>query len=138
MCDDYVELHRFLGKFSSASIIIKSVADGIYDDLISKVPDNYRERSNLVAKVIYEYKKSMNEKIEDYYNRAPLDDRKEYMIWVTENCPKEIQGYLRQKYLKLEYHVLKTCYVNITKYKKINEMGLEQTYAALFADLEET
>lgn len=136
-CDDYVELHRVLNKFSSVNTIIKSIADSMYDDLISKVPDNYKERLNRAAKVIYEYMKSMNEKIEDYYSRAPKEDRKEYMIWVTENCPKEIQGYLRQKYLNGEYHVLKTCYFNSTKYKKINEMGLEQTYAALFADLEE-
>ena len=136
-CDDYVELHRVLNKFSSVNTIIKSIADGMYDDLISKVPDNYKERLNRIAKVIYEYKKSMNEKIEDYYSKAPKEERKEYMIWVTENCPIEIQGYLRQKYLNGEYHVLKTCYVNSTKYKKINEMGLEQTCDALFADLEE-
>lgn len=109
----------------------------MYDDLISKVPDNYKERLIRIAKVIYEHKKSMNEKIEDYYSKAPKEERKEYMIWVTENCPIEIQGYLRQKYLNGEYHVLKTCYVNSTKYKKINEMGLEQTCDALFADLEE-
>ena len=136
-CDDYVELHRVLNKFSSVNIIIKSIADSMYDDLISKVPDNYKEKLNRVAKVIYEYMQSMNEKIEDYYSKAPKEDRKEYMIWVTENCPKEIQGYLRQKYLNGEYHVLKTCYVNSTKYRKINEMALEPTCAALFADLEE-
>lgn len=61
----------------------------MYDDLISKVPDNYKERLNRVAKVIYEYMKSMNEKIEDYYSKVPKEDRKEYMIWVTENCIKE-------------------------------------------------
>ncbi len=135
-CDDYVELHRVLNKLSSVNVVIKNIADGTYDDLISKVPENYKERVNRVAKVIYQYLRSMKEKIEDYYSKAPKDDRKKYMIWVTENCPKEIQGYMRQKYLKNEYHVLKTCYANGTKYKKINEMGLEQKYAALFAELE--
>lgn len=136
-CDDYVELHRVLNKFTSVNAIIKSIADGMYDDLISKVPYNYKERLNRVAKVIYEYMKCMNKKIEDYYKKAPKENRKGYMIWVTENCPKEVQGYLRQKYLNGEYHVLKTCYANNTKYKKINEMGLEHTYAALFDELEE-
>lgn len=136
-CDDYVELHRVLNRFSSINTIIRNIADGTYDDLISKVPENYRERINRAAKIIYDYMKNMNERIEAYFNKAPKEDRKEYMIWVTNNCPKEIQGFLRQKYLKEEYHVLKTCYANSTKYKKINEMGLEQTYTALFADLEE-
>lgn len=135
-CDDYVNLHRVLNKFSSANAIIKSIADGMYDDLISKVPYNYRERINRIAKVIYDYMKDMNEKIEKYYNMAPKEDRKAYMIWVTENCPKEIQGYLRQKYLNAEYHVLKTCYVNTTRYKKVNEMGLNQINTALFEELE--
>jgi hypothetical protein len=35
------------------------------------------------------------------------------------------------------YYVLKTCYVNGTKYKKINELELEQTYEAWFDNLEE-
>ncbi|HHV30305.1 MAG TPA: hypothetical protein GXX73_12085 [Clostridium sp.] len=135
-CDDYVNLHRVLIKFSSVNAIIKSIADGMYDDLISKVPYNYKQRINCVARLIYDYMKNMNQKIEAYYSIAPKEDKKVYMIWVTENCPKEVQGYLRQKYLNGEYHVLKTCYVNSIKYKKISEMGLEQTYAALFDGLE--
>lgn len=135
-CDDYVNLHRALSKFSSVNAIIKSIADGMYDDLISKVPYNYKQRINCVARLIYDYMKNMNQKIEAYYSIAPKEDKKVYMIWVTENCPKEVQGYLRQKYLNGEYHVLKTCYVNSIKYKKISEMGLEQTYAALFDGLE--
>ncbi|WP_010245611.1 T4 RnlA family RNA ligase [Acetivibrio cellulolyticus] len=136
-CDDYVQLHRVLNRFSSVNTIIKNIADGTFDDLISKVPENYLGRINQVAKLIYEYMKNTNKNIEDYYIKAPKQDRKEYMVWVTNNCPKEIQGYLRQKYLNKEYHVLKTCFMNSTKYRKLNEMGLEGTYSALFEDLEE-
>lgn len=135
-CDDYVELHRVLNQFSSVNTIIKNIADGTYDDLISKVPENYTGRINQVAKIIYEYVKNINKKIADNYNKAPKQDRKEYMVWVTNHCPKEIQGYLRQKYLNEDYYILKTCYANSTKYKRINEMGLEETYSALFTDLE--
>ncbi len=136
-CDDYVELHRVLNKFSSVNTIIKCIADCTYDDLISKVPENYKERVNKVGKVIYDYMKSMNENIDAYYGKAPKEDRKGYMLWVNDNCPKEIQGYLRQKYLNMDYHVLKTCYANSVKYKKLKEMGLEQRYSTLPEDLEE-
>jgi T4 RnlA family RNA ligase len=135
-CDDYVKLHKVLNSFSSVNAIIKNIADGTYDDLISKVPHNYKDRINRIAKLIYDYMKSMNDEIEAYYKKAPKEDRKEYMIWVTENCPKKIQGYLRQKYLNGDYHVLKTCYGNSTKYKKINEIGLDSMHAVLFDDLE--
>ncbi len=114
--------------------IIKSIADGVYDDLISKVPENYRERLNRIARVIYGYTKSMKEKIEDYYAKAPKEDKKEFMIWVNDNCPKEIQGCVRQKYLSGEYDILKTCYNNNIRYKRISELALDQK---LFADLEE-
>ncbi len=135
-CDDYVDLHRVLNRFSSVNTIIKCIADNTYDDLISKVPDNYIDRINKIAKYIYGYMNSMNEKIEMYYKKAPIDDRKEYMIWVTVNCPVEIQGYMRQKYLGAEYHVLKTCYLKSTKYKKLHEMGLEEELFAFSDELE--
>lgn len=136
-CDDYVQLHRVLNKFSSVNTVIKSIADGTYDDLLSKVPENYTGRIRKIARLIYEYMKNINEAIDHYYLKAPVNDKKEYMVWVTNNCPKEIQGYLRQKYLKKEYHALKTCFANSIKYKKISEMGLEDKYFALFEDLEE-
>lgn len=136
-CDDYVQLHRVLNKFSSVNTIIKNIADGTFDDLISKVPENYTGRINQVAKLIYEYVKNTTKNIEDCYLKAPKQDRKEYMLWVTNNCPKEIQGYLRQKYLNKEYHILKTCFMNSTKYKKLNEIGLEETNSALFEELED-
>jgi T4 RnlA family RNA ligase len=132
-CDDYVNLHRVLNKFSSVNTIIKNVADNTFDDLISKVPHNYRKRIESVAKLIYGYMKSLNDKIEEYYKKAPKNGRKEYMIWVTANCPIEIQGYMRQKFLEVEYHVLKTCYLNSTRYKKVHEMGLEEALS-VFTD----
>lgn len=134
-CDDYVDLHRVLNKFSSANTIIKNIADNTFDDLISKVPDNYRERIKCIAKHIYGYMKFMNDKIEDYYKKAPKDERKGYMIWVSQNCPLEVQGYMRQKFLGSEYHVLKTCYLNSTKYKKLHEMGLEEILSAYTDDM---
>ncbi|MCX7746916.1 MAG: hypothetical protein N2645_08500 [Clostridia bacterium] len=136
-CDDYVDLHRVLNKFSSVNTIIRNIADDTYDDLIGKVPENYRDRVRRIAKVIYTYRNNINEKIEDYYTKAPKEDRKEYMTWVTNHCPKEIQGYLRKKYLNEDYHVLKTNYIKSTKYKNLSELGLDHECSALFNDREE-
>jgi len=125
-CDDYVQLHRVLNKFSSINTVIKAIADNTYDDLLSKLPDNYRDRINTIAAIIFDYIRKTNEKIEEYYENAPKEDKKEYMVWVTDNCPVDIRGYLRQKYLNVDYNILKTSYVRSTRYKKANEMGIDQ------------
>jgi T4 RnlA family RNA ligase len=136
-CDDYVQLHKVIDGFSSVNTIIKSIADDTFDDLISKVPLNYKEKIIQTANSIYEYMRITKEKIEEYYEKAPKKDRKEYMIWVNNNCPKDIQGYLRQKYLNAEYHILKTSYASSTKYKKMNEIGMGHEQFNLLEDIEE-
>lgn len=136
-CDDYVQLHRVLGSFSSANTVIRNIADGTFDDLISKVPENYKERLTILARAIYDYVGNMNRKIDEHYSRALKADRKEYMIWVTENCPKEIQGYMRQKYLGQDFNVLKTCYKESTKYRKLSEIDLDGLSQAAIDDLED-
>ncbi|MFZ5989305.1 MAG: T4 RnlA family RNA ligase [Bacillota bacterium] len=135
-CDDYVSLHKILNKLSSVNVIIQSIADDTYDDLLSKVPENFKGRVTSVAKAILEYVKATNEKINDYYIRAPKGDKKEFMIWITQNCPKGIQGYLRQRYLNKDWHVLKTCYGKSVKYKKIRELGIDMSEQNLFDDFE--
>lgn len=133
-CDDYVYVHRILDKVSSINIVIQSIAEDKYDDLISKIPDKYRERINCIAREIFNYVKETEKEIIKSYNTAPKDDRKTFMIWVDENVPKNIRGYVRSKFLNSEYSLLKK---KGNGYKKLNELGINIDYSALFINGEE-
>lgn len=132
-CDDYVHLHRLLDKFSSINVIIENIAESRFDDMISKVPDNYKDRIQRVANKIIDYVNKTNEDVVEYYNKAPKTNKKEFMIWVNNNCPKEIQSYVRCKYLDTPFNVLKK---GLIGYKKLSELGIAESYSALFANME--
>jgi len=119
-CDQYVEMHRMLDKISSVNVIIKSIAEDKFDDLISKIPDNYKEKSINIANQVFNYITNMKKKTNEYYNLAPQTSKKDFMIWVDNNIPKEFRGYLRNKYLNIEFNFLK----NNNSYKKAKDIGI--------------
>lgn len=129
-CDDYVNIHRMLDRLSSINVIIQSIANNTYDDLISKIPFSYRKRVDNIADVIFNYVIETKKVIEKYYDKAPKGDKKEFMVWVEKNVPKEYKKYLREKYLYGEYNVLKS---RSGKYKKIKDIvGEDVDYSCLF------
>lgn len=132
-CDDYVHLHRLLDKFSSVNVIIENVAEDRIDDMLSKVPDSYKDRIVKLSDKITNYKNTTMENISKYYNKAPKDDIKTFMIWVDKNVPSSIRGYVRCKYKGKEINVLKN---SAGGYKKLKDLGLYENYSALFADME--
>lgn len=121
-CDDYVNIHRLLDRVASVNVVIESIADETYDDLLSKVPENYRDRVEKISEKVFAYTNTVNRMVSEYYRKAPKGDRKEFMIWVTENTPKQIQPHLRNKYLGKSYNSLK---VGKNGYKKMSMLGLE-------------
>lgn len=131
-CDDYVSIHRLLDKVSSVNVIIENIAEDRFDDLISKIPEKYKERVHNIANLIFEYVNTNTKLINEYFEKAPKGDRKEFMVWVTENTPKEIQVYLRNKYLEIDYHLLKK---GNNGYKRMSELGFDDKYSVLFASV---
>lgn len=121
-CDDYVNLHRLLDKISSINVVIKNVAEDRVDDMLSKIPDLYRARTEKLAKLVIDWKVDTELVIKNWYWEAPREDRKEFMIWVDNNVPRELRGYVKQKYLKKPYNVLKK---HGGGYKKVADMGIE-------------
>lgn len=121
-CDDYVNIHRILDRVASVNVVIESIADGYYDDLLSKVPENYRDRVEVISDKVFEYTNTMNHLINKYYKQAPKDDKKNFMVWVNSNVPKQAQPYVRNKYLNKPYNLLKA---GKDGYKKINALELE-------------
>lgn len=135
-CDDYVHIHKILSNISSINLIIQHIADNTFDDLVSKVPESYRQRVMKVANLIFDYIKKTNKEIDKDFNEAPKETKKDFMIWVEKNVSKDILGYVRQKYLGQEYNVIKRMYGNQPKYKKLKEMGYGDKYSEIFLDME--
>ena len=105
--DDYVKIHKLISKISAPNVILKAIADGIYDDLLAKVPDSYKEDIQKLARVIYKYEEDMEKTTSAYYEKAPKEDKKEFMVWVTNNVPAQVQGAVRNLYLGKTNNFLK-------------------------------
>lgn len=119
--NDYVHMHKMLSAISSINLIIQSIADDGFDDMIAKVPAAYRDRVLSVAKYVFEYKNKTEKAVKEAYEKAPKEDKKEFMIWVSENAAKEIQGFVRCMYLGKSFNVLKRS----GSYLKLKDMGVD-------------
>lgn len=121
--DDYVHIHGILSRISSINLVIKNMADDTIDDLLSKIPDAYRNRVFSVMRVVNRYVEQTNLLVNSYYMIAPKQDKKEFMIWVDENVPKKFRSYVRNMYLGISNNFLKGSGKN-PHYKTLKEMGV--------------
>ena len=94
--NDYVHIHKALSKLSSVNLIIRSIADDKYDDLLAKLPVAYHDQVKKVATIVVDYINRTEKTIREYFNEAPKNNKKEFMIYVSENIPREYQGYCRE------------------------------------------
>lgn len=122
--NDYVSMHRILSEISSINLVIKNIADGTFDDMISKVPKAYRDRVMQTANIVFKYIHNTELKIKEYFDKAPKDDKKEFMLWVESKVPNSIKAFVREKYYGREYNLIKN---RSGRYLKINEME-DDTY----------
>lgn len=126
--NDYVNMHHMLSAISSINLIIKSIADNTFDDMLANVPNAYRDRVLKIAGYVFKYIKDTEDVICNYYFSAPKDNKKEFMVWVDQNVPREKRGYVRAKYLGHKYNLIKT---DSGKYLKLKDMGVEN-YADIY------
>lgn len=131
--NDYVHIHKALSKLSSINLIIRSIADDTYDDLLSKLPHAYHDQVNRVAKIVFNYIRNTEKTIREYYNEAPKTNRKDFMIYVSQNIPKKYQGYVKEYYLGKKINVIKRGNGECAHYKKLKEMGVEN-YNQIFME----
>ena len=132
--NDYVKIHRILSIVASPNLIIQHIADDTYDDLISKIPTAYKDRVNQVKDLIMKYIISMDNSVNHYLSEANKNsnNKKEFMIWVENNVPKEYKAYVRNIYLGKEVNFIKNqLNSNTPHYKNLAEMGLQEEYNAL-------
>lgn len=131
--NDYVHIHRALSKLSSINLIIRSIADDQYDDLLSKLPAAYHESVQKIAAIVIKYIDDMEKKIKEYYKEAPKNNKKEFMNYVTQHVPKKYQHFCRDLYIGRKINVLKSGSKESPHYKKLNEMGIDD-YSKLFME----
>lgn len=129
--NDYVNIHKAISKLSSINLIIRSIADNRYDDLLSKLPVAYHENVKRVASIVFNYIKETENKINEYYNSAPKENKKGFMIYISRHVPKEFQGYCREKFLGHAINVIKGGNERCPHYKRLKDMGIEN-YNSIF------
>lgn len=135
--NDYVHIHKALSKLSSINLIIRSIADNQYDDLLSKLPIAYHEDVNKVATIVVNYIKKTEGEIREYYNEAPKNNVKDFMIWVDKNVPKKYRSYCKKLYRGEPINVIKQNEYGTPKYLKLKDMGVSD-YGSVFSEKGDT
>ncbi len=159
--NDYTYIHKALSKLSSINLVIRSIADDKYDDLLSKLPIAYHENVKKVSNIVFNYIKETRNKIREYYNAAPKNNKKDFMVYVDRNVPKQYKGYCRDMYYgKMVYvdrnvpkqykgycrdmyygkdfNVIKSYgETQCPHYKKLKDMGVENYNELFWEDLDE-
>lgn len=133
--NDYVHIHKALSKLSSINLIIRSIADDNYDDLLSKLPVAYHSNVKKVASIVIDYINKTENTIREYYNKAPKDSRKEFMIWTDKNVPNKYRGFCKELYLGKKINVIKRDKYGDPKYLKLVDMGVKD-YSKIFKENE--
>ena len=118
--NDYVFMHKVVNTLTAINVVIENIAEGRFDDLLSKIPLPFRGKVMRVAAIVRAYEKETNEAVDAAYRAAPKGSRKEFMVWVNSNVDRKIRGYVRMKYLGQPYNVLKKS----TGYLKLKDMGV--------------
>ena len=131
--NDYRHIHKALSKLSSVNLIIRSIADDYYDDLLAKLPLAYHNNVKKVSNIVFKYIKDTENVVNEYFHNAPKTDKKEFMIWVDKNVPKKYRGFCKELYYGKEINVIKFCKYGAPKYLKLKDMGVTD-YSALFLE----
>ena len=118
--NDYVSVHRILNDISSPNLIIESIADNKYEDLLSKVPSIHRYRIYNVSDIVFEYIEKMDSAVDDYLKKYYNNDVKTFMIAVDKNVPSYLKGFVKLKYKKIDCNYLKN--ERTKRYMKLNDI----------------
>lgn len=122
--NDYCQIHRILSKTASANVVIKSIADGTYDDLISKLPMAYHDNVQQIATKVINYISFTEKKVQKYYNSAPKNDKKQFMLYIDQFVPIQYRNYCKELYFGHTINVIKSGNDKSPHYKKLKEMEI--------------
>ena len=138
--NDYTQVHRLLSMISATNLIIEAVADDWIDDLISKVPNVYKWRVEVLANLLIEYEKNNNKIVEEYFKNisSKYSTQKDFMVEVTNTVPKKYQHYVRNLCNGKDNYWLKTQVTSDTPhYRNLEELGLTEEYSKRLKEKQE-
>lgn len=125
--NDYVSVHKMLSKWISTNTVIKSIYEGTWDDLKSKLPVAYRAQGEEIADKVFLYMRNMNKLIEEAYmdtkknykhSSDEKEDRRNYFMYINANH-KPFISYLLAIYNSKEYSFLRSGSGKFMKYYEI-------------------
>lgn len=108
--ESYLLMHRILAGKVSPNAVVQAIHDNILDDFLSTVPEAYRSIIDEYKENVYLYIRLMKQTVNFYYQKIEkngLESKKEKMIWIQNNVPKDFQGAVRNKVLGYENDYLK-------------------------------
>ena len=76
--NDYLNVHRMLGKITSTNVIIRAVEDGSWDDLLSKIPEAYQTDAIIVADNVKKFVREMSKAIDAMYKKVCIEITEQY------------------------------------------------------------
>jgi tRNA splicing ligase len=83
-------------KLNSPKMVIESIKNETYDDMLAKTPKAYKNRVQEIFKEVVRQVESIDQEVKEYYmEAAKCGDLKSVMIWITENVPADLQGFVR-------------------------------------------
>lgn len=128
--DDYVLMHKVLGKILSPKAIIEAYDLGKWDDFYGKIPELYKESAKEIYNNIEKYYKLKKSKIKEYYDIAIKElkekekanlmefNNKNFAILIN-NIPKEFKGDVLNLFYSKPIFILKKRGQGYIKYKDI-------------------
>lgn len=122
--DDYVQMHGIISKLSSVNLVIRAVADGTLDDVISKVPTAYRPRIEKIAQAVMDYESSCQCRVKEFYNNNKHLAIKDYALLAQSALGNDLRGAAISVYKGKPVSFIKR---HTGGYKKLSDMGISQS-----------
>ena len=101
--DDYVRINNWIFRLKDDSVLLKTVLAGEIDDIIPKLPQEFKEdvikRTRMITDAI-ECRKATVENYLRLMESQGLTEKKDAMIWIHENVPRPFDVMVRCRYLR--------------------------------------
>ena len=95
-CEDYLAFQRVRNNFNHNDLI-PLFLDGTIDDAFAYLSDIDREYYEGLLNEVLTLRQKILRYVDDSIAAAPKNSRKEFAIWVQENCIKQLQGFILAK-----------------------------------------
>jgi hypothetical protein len=89
----YLEAHRFISRLSRKSIL-EALGNGSGKELIMLAPEEYRAEVEIEIDNFQKQRVLLVNECYKKFNEAPKDSRKVFALWIQNNVPSELRGFM--------------------------------------------